>query len=192
MINLIKRARDTNDNSVQKCRIGLDNDVSTSTLIKDVQNLFVTNYLASLTTKRQLLTNALTCTDLNYLSSSLNSITAADLSKISTEDFLKCQILLGDATNEWSGDRLAALVSKTKEVYANLSSISDSNIAELNSIFLGFDSSNLAELRFNTLSSISALGDLETWTSDQVIYNYLYSFKIMKIIIKIKNEYIQS
>lgn len=177
MINLIKKARDTNDNAVQKCRIGLDNDVSTSALIKDVQNIFVTNYLASLTTKRQLLTTALTCTDLNYLSSSLNSISAVDLSKITAEEFLKCQILLGDETNEWSGDRLAALVAKTKEVYANLSSINDSNIAELNSIFLGFNSSDLAELRFYSLSSISALGDLETWTSDQVIFNSLNSFK---------------
>lgn len=173
MISRIQSARDLTDSEIQKCRFGVFNDANTLALQQSVQDAFVTNYIASISTskRRQLRSSTvLTCDDLNNLATSLNSINATYLATINTTDFVACQTLLGDSTNGWSAEQLAALVAKAKEVYPDLSAVSDTNIAELNSICLGFSDTDLALLRFNALSSISALGALSSWTSSQVKY----------------------
>lgn len=167
----IQSARDTTDSEIQKCRFGVFNDASTLDIVTSVQDSFVTGYISTLSSnkRRQLRSSTtLTCDDLNNLSTSLNSINATYLATISTTDYVACQSLLGDSNNQWSTEQLAALVAKAKEVYPDLSTVSDTNIAELNSICLGFSDTDLALLRFNALSSISALGALTSWTSTQV------------------------
>ena len=57
------------------------------------------------------------------------------------------------------------------QIYSNnVSAISDSDIAKVNSIFLGLPSVDLSRLVFHSMSSLSTLGALSEWTADQVIF----------------------
>ena len=56
------------------------------------------------------------------------------------------------------------------QTYPITSSISDNDISNLNSILLGYSSSDLSQLIFTTTSSIQTLGALSSWTSDQVCF----------------------
>ena len=56
-------------------------------------------------------------------------------------------------------------------MYGNPGSISDTNIAGLNSILIGFSNSQLSSLVFTTTTSIGTLGALNGWSISQVIYN---------------------
>ena len=50
-----------------------------------------------------------------------------------------------------------------------MSTIPNGDIAKINSMFLGFGSSDLSQLNMTAMSSLSALGTLNAWTADQVI-----------------------
>jgi hypothetical protein len=47
--------------------------------------------------------------------------------------------------------------------------MSDVDIAKVNSMFLGFSSSDLSQLLLRSTISINALGTLTGWSADQVI-----------------------
>ncbi len=171
LIRTILNARDTTNIDIQKCRLGVDNDANSQALLRSIQNSFVNNYLGINSANNRRLkrsSSALTCDDLNNLSTSLSSISANVLATLSTTEFYKCQTLLGSSNIAWSSSQLATLVAKAKQAYPDLSQISDTNIAQLNAIWLGFDASDLALLKFNALSSISALGALTAWSSTQL------------------------
>jgi len=103
--------------------------------------------------------------------------------------FVTCQQLLGSASNGWSSEQLASLVAVARSVYpTGLASMSDANIASLNSILLGYSNSELAQLKFGQLSSISALGALNAWTADQVSLNNIVFIFICLFLVKYKNE----
>ncbi len=170
LIDTVKSNRDPDDAAVQACRFGLENDLSVLASIESVQDSFVTAYVSSLNSRRRRrsVKSTLTCDDLNNLSGSLSSLSASQLN-VEDSVFVACQQLLGSASNGWSSEQLASLVAVAKSVYpTGLVSLSDANIASLNSILLGYSSSELAQLNFGQLSSISALGALSAWTADQV------------------------
>lgn len=111
----------------------------------------------------------MTCNDLNNLAGALNSLSTTYLGSISTIEFSACQTLLGGASNGWSSAQLSTLGTIAKTIYSGgVGTMSDSDISSLNSILLGYSSAELAQLVFTSLSSISALGALTGWTTDQV------------------------
>jgi len=171
LLNTIKLNRDPENSDVQMCRFGLENDMSVQTEINSVQTSFVNAYISTLSSgsrRRRSVKSTLTCDDLNNLFGSLKSLSTSQLN-VETSVFTSCQQLLGSASNGWSTEQLLVLVGVAKEVYpGGLEVLSDSQIASLNSILLGFSSSELAKLNFGQLSSISALGALNDWTADQV------------------------
>lgn len=57
---------------------------------------------------------------------------------------------------------------KLIKYYVSASSISDTNIAALNSIMLGFSTADLSTLVFSSTTSITALGALSGWSTAQV------------------------
>jgi hypothetical protein len=61
------------------------------------------------------------------------------------------------------------------KLYGSAGSIGDTDIAGLNSILIGFSSSQLSSLVFTTTTSIGALGALNGWSSSQV-----FNYKIFK------------
>lgn len=186
----MRGARDPTDSSIKSCQIGLTNTDSYSSLISSYGSTFVGKYISSLTSRKKRATiTSLTCSQLNDISTSLNSLTTAQLAAISLSDFYSCQTLLGLSTNLWSANQLATLASLAKSVrklnlkiliqkliilnlkyYGMGSNISDSNIAALNSIMQGFNSSDLRNLSFTSATSISALGTLNGWSTTQVLY----------------------
>ena len=127
-------------------------------------------------------TVVITCDDLNNLAGSLNSLTANQLSTLTNTEFTSCQTLLGDASNAFSSDQLAVLVNTAKSINNNnVGSISDSDIASLNAILLGFSSTDLSQLVFTSITSISAIGSLTGWTSSQVKYiNYIFNTLLLQ------------
>jgi len=55
-----------------------------------------------------------------------------------------------------------------QKAYPVVSSISDTDISQLKSIFLGYSTSDLSSLVFTTTTSISALGSLSGWSTAQL------------------------
>lgn len=114
MINIIKKARDPTNSTIQLCRIGLTNSQTTKTLINSISSNFASNALSN--NRRKKRSASLTCTQLNQMTSSLNSLTVNQLLSISNADFISCQILLGSSTNAWSSAQLNALATVAKSV----------------------------------------------------------------------------
>ena len=103
------------------------------------------------------------------MAGSLNSLSTENLASVSQAEFTSCQTLLGSSSNGFSAAQLVTLKATADAIYSGgVSTISDSNIASLNAIFLGYLSTELSELVFTSLSSISALGSLTGWSQDQV------------------------
>lgn len=122
MLTTINAARDPTSPSIQQCRMGLNNSVSVSYLISSVSNYYVQSSLSSFSfagRKRRSVT-ALTCTYLNSLSGSLNSLTVEQLATLTTSEFTSCQTLLGASTNSWSSAQLTELASLAITVNINL------------------------------------------------------------------------
>lgn len=166
----IKKSRDITDQSNQLCRLGLTNDNALKTLIDSIGTSYVTAYIQSKSgSRRKRSASDITCTDINNLSGSLNSLTTTQLNTISNNDFTSCQTVLGLASNSWSTNQLSTLATKAKSVYSNnVASISDSNLISLNSILIGFSTTDLGNLVFTSTNSIQALGSLNGWSTDQV------------------------
>lgn len=170
-MSTINTARSTSLESNQLCQIGLTNSGSTNTLISTYGSTFVQNYVASKTSsgrKKRQTTYTFTCDDLNTMSTGVTSLTSSQLQTLTGTEFYKCQTLLGSSSNSWSSAQLSVLASTAKTFYTSASAISDKNITALNSIMVGFSSSDLAQLTFTTTTSIGALGALNGWSSDQV------------------------
>lgn len=170
-MSTINTARSTSLESNQLCQIGLTNSGSTNTLISTYGSTFVQNYVASKTSsgrKKRQTTYTFTCDDLNTMSTGVTSLTSSQLQTLTGTEFYKCQTLLGSSSNSWSSAQLSVLASTAKTFYTSASAISDKNITALNSIMVGFSSSDLAILTFTTTTSIGALGALNGWSSDQL------------------------
>lgn len=143
-MSLIKNSNDPSDSSNQQCRLGLTNSDSITNQIKSVGSAFIDAYISSMSSSTSSTTSAtnsssslslnrrkrsaisLTCSDLNNLSGSLNSLTTTQLSSIISSEFVLCQTLLGSSSNSWSLDQLSTLTTIAKSVslilfYFNLS-----------------------------------------------------------------------
>jgi len=154
--------------------------------------------------KRQSSSYSYTCSDLTALGLGMTALTTTQLATISTTEFYSCQSLIG-SQGSWSSSQLSVLASTALSViflivcnnnnnrifnnfdlmnriqyYGSAYSISDSNIAILDNLMLGFSSTSLSSLVFTTTTSIGALGQLSGWSSAQVS---LYHFFIMKLLI---------
>lgn len=127
-MSLIKNSNDPSDSSNQQCRLGLTNSDSITSQIKSIGSAFVASYFtnSSLSGSGKRSASSLTCSDLNNLSGSLNSLTTTQLSSIISSEFVLCQTLLGSSSNSWSLDQLSTLTTIAKSVslilfYFNLS-----------------------------------------------------------------------
>ena len=164
--------------SNQLCQIGLTNSASTNALLSSFSSTLVQQYIAAKQSagkrKKRQSTYTFTCDDLNTLGTGVTSLTVAQLSTLTTNEFYKCQTLLGTSTNQWSSAQLTQLATIAKSLYGSASSISDTNITALNTIMVGFSSTDLATLTFTTTTSIGALGALSGWSTDQVIFILSY------------------
>lgn len=112
----IKAARDPTDASIQLCRIGLTNNAITQELINTVGSYFVTSSLSTTIARKKRSTSILTCSDLNSISGSLNSLTVIQIATLTSVEFKSCQVLLGASTNSWSSDQLSSLAAIAKIV----------------------------------------------------------------------------
>lgn len=105
-MSTIKASRDPSSSSIQLCRIGLSNSDSVNTLINQYGSSFISKYLAP-SSKRA--ATALTCTQLNALSSLLNQLSVDYLALLDVNVFYSCQTLLGASSNSWSSAQLNQL-----------------------------------------------------------------------------------
>ena len=119
-MSTIRSNRDPTQSSIQICQAGLNNTASFTNLINSYGSVFVNQYIASLTStssrKRRAATTALTCTQLNSLSGSLNQLSTSLLEALSLTDFVSCQNLLGLDSNSWSSSQLNTLAVLAKSV----------------------------------------------------------------------------
>lgn len=116
LINKIRAARDPTDESIQLCRIGLTNNKNATDFINTIGGYFVDAMLGTTAGKRKKRSTTLTCTDINNIAGSLNSLTVNQISSLSTPDFISCQIQLGASSNSWSTAQLSALAAVAKLV----------------------------------------------------------------------------
>jgi len=176
LMSTITAARSPSVSANQLCQIGMSSAATSAytTLINTYGSIFATQYVASVSTaaagrkKRQSSSYTFTCTDLTTMGSGISSLTAAQLSTLSTSNFSSCQTLIGLASNSWSSSQLAVLAATAISLYTSPSQISDANIAALNSVLLGFTQTQLSQLVFTSTTSISALGALSGWSSAQL------------------------
>lgn len=100
------------------------------------------------------------------MGSAVTGLTTDQLSTITQEVFVECKSVLGGVTT-WSTAQLGilALLAKNNGLAA---SISDSDLSKLKSILVGFSTSDLSTIVFTSTTSISTLGTLTTWSTDQV------------------------
>jgi len=171
LMSTILSARDPTSSTVQNCQLGLANTAQTSALISTYGSTYVSNYVTNVTAsgrRKKRSTSGLTCTQLSSMTSTLNQLTTTQLAAISLADFISCQTLLGYSSNSWSLTQAQTLAGTAKTYYGSAANISDTNIAALNSIMVGFASTDLSNLVFSTTTSIGALGALSGWTTAQL------------------------
>ena len=121
----MSKARSPSNSANQLCQSGLTNTALFTNLISTYQSVFMTNYVivsmngSSTSRKKRASSTTFTCTTLTSLGSpAISSLTAAQLSTISTSDFYSCETLLGYSANAWSSSQLTALVALAKSVRA--------------------------------------------------------------------------
>jgi hypothetical protein len=125
-------ARSPSVTANQLCQVGLTNTGNYTNLINSYGSIFVSQYISSVQSaaaptttfasgrkKRQSSSYSFTCSDLTTMGSGISSLTAAQLSTISTNQFSLCQTLLGLASNSWSSSQLSALASIALSVNIN-------------------------------------------------------------------------
>ena len=168
LIDDIKSIKDTKNVDVQLCRLGL-NQIDIDNLLNDIKSQFVLAYLNNLSsTRRKRSAALLTCSQIMDLGASLSSLPSSNLATISTAEFTSCMGLLGSPSNFWSVDQLGVLVAAAKLKYGTIASIPDADISSLGSILYGFSVGELGQLVFTSANSLSSLGALPGWTTDQV------------------------
>ena len=107
------------------------------------------------------------------MSEGVSSIPASQLSTLS--DIQNCFSALGQLT--WTTDQLTVLAGLVKTYYNNtVANIPDDTIASLNSIIMGYASTDLQQLRITSSNTVSTLGLLSSWSSEQVFILYFDSF----------------
>ena len=118
-------ARSPSNSANQLCQSGLTNTATFTSLISTYQSVFMTNYIivstngSSSSRKKRAVSNTFTCTTLTSIGSpAISSLTAAQLSTLSSGDFYSCETLLGYSANAWSSSQLTALVALAKTVRA--------------------------------------------------------------------------
>lgn len=185
LLSTMSTARSPSHSANQLCQSGLTNTATFTSLISTYQSVFMTNYIivstngSSSSRKKRAVTNTFTCTTLTSIGSpAISSLTAAQLSTLSSGEFYSCETLLGYSANAWSSSQLTALVALAKTYFGTSANISETDIVALNYIITGFAGTNsfttsdLSTLVFSTSSqtsaSISALGALSGWSSAQL------------------------
>ena len=99
------------------------------------------------------------------MSEGVSSIPASQLSTLS--DIQNCFSALGQLT--WTTDQLTVLAGLVKTYYnSTVANIPDDTIASLNSIIMGFASTDLQQLKITSSNTVSTLGLLSSWSSEQV------------------------
>ncbi len=195
LYNKMIATRDPTISSNQICQVGLDNTANYTLLINSFGSVYVSQYLKSLNLRRRRQITTYTCTMLNNLGAGIKSLSPSALSTISLSDFYSCQSLLGATSNSWSSSQLAVLAATAKSVithivslneysnfnylnnlkyYGSALNISDINISLLNSIMVGFSSTDLSSLVFTTKASLSTLGALTGWTYSVQFFSGVY------------------
>ena len=84
--------------------------------MSNIQENFVRAYFQSGSSRRKRSTPALTCSDLNQLTGSLNSIPDANLNTLTAAEFRECIDVLGYSTNSWSNSQTQILANIAKSV----------------------------------------------------------------------------
>ena len=116
-------ARSPSNSANQLCQAGLSNTATFTSLLSTYQSVFMTNYIfvstngSASSRKKRASSTTFTCDTLTSIGSpAISSLTAAQLSTLSTSDFYSCEALLGSSANAWSSSQLTALVSLAKSV----------------------------------------------------------------------------
>ncbi len=120
-------ARSPSVSANQLCQIGMSSAATSqyTTLINTYGSVFATQYVSSVQSaagrrKRQSSSYTFTCSDLTTMGSGISSLTAAQLSTLTTSQFSSCQTLIGLASNSWSASQLSALATIAINVKFNL------------------------------------------------------------------------
>jgi hypothetical protein len=129
-------ARSPSVSANQLCQIGMSSAATSqyTTLINTYGSIFATQYVSSVQSatttaaagrrKRQSSSYTFTCSDLTTMGSGISSLTAAQLSTLTTDQFSSCQTLIGLASNSWSASQLSALATIAINVKFNLDNLS--------------------------------------------------------------------
>ncbi len=80
-------------------------------------NYFVQASLSTSSGRKRRTVTTLTCSYINTLSGSLNSLSVAQLATLTTAEFTSCQLVLGASTNSWSSAQLTQLASLASAVF---------------------------------------------------------------------------
>jgi len=177
LLSTINAARSPSVAANQLCQAGLSSAATAAftTAIGNYASTFIYQYAfiqsnGTATSRRKRATTTYTCTSLTSLGSpAVGKLSATQLATLINSEFYSCETLLGYAANGWSSSQLTQLVSSVTSYYTGgYNSIPDTDIANLNSICVGFSTTQLASLVFTTTTSISALGALTTWSTAQL------------------------
>ncbi|CAF1022731.1 unnamed protein product [Rotaria sp. Silwood1] len=118
--------------------------------------------------------NNITCRELRQMGSTISALSTDEISSIPDNTVYQCVDTFG-SVNDYESDKRQRIAQKYLQALQSqgrhIQSLGQSELYKLNSILPGFTSSELSQLRnehFHDGNFLSAIGNLDGWTGDQL------------------------